>query len=313
MYRVSLQQFEGPMDLLLFFIRRDELDVYDIPIAQIADEYLAYVRLLEEIDLDGVADFIYMAALLINIKARMLLPSDVTDEDGEVIDPRRELIERLLEYVRFKEASDRLAQRRDAVNDLFPRGEAGSDKEEIRATHEVEIDAFVYDLVKALGHILRSKDENETVDVHEVEPLRYSVDEQQAYVLERLSQEARVAFSELAYQRSKPFVIATFLAVLELARQQHLFVELQGEAVEDFVLVTRDDGPLMEEDPARISGPASSSPQARESGGEGTAQAGTTDEPGPTDETNEGALAADASEGPASYETGGNGAVGGAS
>ncbi|MFQ5570488.1 MAG: segregation and condensation protein A, partial [Rhodothermales bacterium] len=74
MYRVHLQEFEGPLDLLLFFIRRDELDIYDIPIAHIADEFLEYVRLIEEIDLDGVADFIYVAALLISIKVRMLLP-----------------------------------------------------------------------------------------------------------------------------------------------------------------------------------------------------------------------------------------------
>ena len=109
MYRIRLQEFEGPLDLLLFFIQRDELDIYDIPIAQITDEFLGYVRLIEEIDLDGVADFIYMAALLIHIKARMLLPRPDLDEEGEPIDPRQELVERLLEYVRYKEAAEELA------------------------------------------------------------------------------------------------------------------------------------------------------------------------------------------------------------
>ncbi|PEN15091.1 segregation and condensation protein A [Longibacter salinarum] len=248
MYRVSLQQFEGPMDLLLFFIRRDELDIYDIPIAQIADEYLAYVRLLEEIDLDGVADFIYMAALLINIKARMLLPTETTDEDGEVVDPRRELVERLLEYVRFKEASDQLAERRETVSDMYPRGEAASDRDEIQDSHDVDVDNSVYDLVKALGQMLQQAEEEEEV-VHEVEPLRYSIEGQQEYVLERLMSEPRVPFSELCEGRSKPFIIATFLATLELARQQYLYVEIHTEDAIDFTLVERDEQPLIEDDP----------------------------------------------------------------
>jgi segregation and condensation protein A len=249
MYRVSLQQFEGPMDLLLFFIRRDELDIYDIPIAQIADEYLAYVRLLEEIDLDGVADFIYMAALLINIKARMLLPSEAETEDGETVDPRRELVERLLEYVRFKEASDQLDQRRETVREMFPRGEAGSDREDIRDSHEVDIDNSVYDLVKALGHMLKQAEEGEEETVHEVEPLRYSIEGQQEYVLERLLTEPRVPFSELCEGRSKAFIIATFLATLELARQQYLMVEVTREDAIDFTLVQKEEQPLAEDDP----------------------------------------------------------------
>ena len=249
MYRVSLQQFEGPMDLLLFFIRRDELDIYDIPIAQIADEYLAYVRLLEEIDLDGVADFIYMAALLINIKARMLLPSEAETEDGEAVDPRRELVERLLEYVRFKEASDQLNQRRETVSEMFPRGKAASDREDIRDSHEVDIDNSVYDLVKALGHMLKQAEEGEEETVHEVEPLRYSIEGQQEYVLERLLTEPRVPFSELCAGRSKAFIIATFLATLELARQQYLMVEVTREDAIDFTLVQKETQPLAEDDP----------------------------------------------------------------
>src|SRR5690625_568104 len=110
MYRVHIEDFEGPLDLLLFFIRRDELDIFNIPIARSADEYLSYVRVLEQVDLDAVGEFLYMAAMLINIKARMLLPTPELDEEGEPIDPRRELVERLLEYVRFKEASQRLTE-----------------------------------------------------------------------------------------------------------------------------------------------------------------------------------------------------------
>jgi segregation and condensation protein A len=249
MYRVELQQFEGPMDLLLFFIKRDEVDVYDIPIARIADEYLAYVRVMEEIDLDGVGDFIYMAALLINIKAQMLLPSSDADEEGEAVDPRRELVERLLEYVRFKEAADQLATRRERRREHFTRGDAAARKEEVQEAHDVEVDGSVYDLMEALGEMLDEAEEDEDEPVHEVEPLEHSVEDQQRYVLDRLMEEPRVSFRSLVRRRSKGFVIATFLAVLELTRQQYLHLELSGETA-DFDLVEREDPPLQPDDPA---------------------------------------------------------------
>jgi segregation and condensation protein A len=249
MYRVELQQFEGPMDLLLFFIKRDEVDVYDIPIARIADEYLAYVRLMEEIDLDGVGDFIYMAALLINIKAEMLLPSSETDQEGDAVDPRRELVERLLEYVRFKEAADQLATRRERRREHFTRGDAATRKEEVQQSHDVQVDASVYDLMEALGEMLDEGDDDDAEGVHEVEPIEHSVEEQQQYVLNRLMSESRVSFRSLVRAQSKGFVIATFLAVLELARQHYLRLELSDESV-DFDVTEREDQPLQPDDPA---------------------------------------------------------------
>lgn len=249
MYRVELQQFEGPMDLLLFFIKRDEVDVYDIPIARIADEYLAYVRLLEEIDLDGVGDFIYMAALLINIKAQMLLPSSETDEEGEAVDPRRELVERLLEYVRFKEAADQLSTRRERRREHFTRGDASSHRESVEEDHDVTVDASVYDLVEALGEMLDEAEDDESEPVHEVEPLQHSVEEQQQWVLDQIMTESRTSFRSLVRNQSKGFIIATFLAVLELTRQHYLRLDLsQGNA--DFTVTEREEKPIQPDDPA---------------------------------------------------------------
>lgn len=223
------------MDLLLFFIKRDEIDIYDIPIAQIADEYLAYVRVLEEIDLDGVGDFIYMAALLINIKARMLLPSPEVDEEGEPIDPRQELVERLMEYVRFKEAAEQLETHRARRTEHFTRGEASSEREELEDDHEVQVANSVYDLVQALGRILAERDEQDD-PTHEVEPLEYSIEEQQRYVLERIQDKEQVAFSELVHKQPKAFIIATFLAILEMARQRHVRILLEEGAPTRFYL-----------------------------------------------------------------------------
>lgn len=250
MYRVELEQFEGPMDLLLFFIRRDEIDIYDIPIARIADEYLAYVRVMEEIDLDGVGDFVYMAALLINIKARMLLPSQEANDEGDAVDPRRELVERLLEYVRFKEAADQLSTRREQRREHFVRGDASAARERVEESHEVEVDASVFELVEALGRVLETDEENEEEPVHEVEPVEYTIEEQQRHVLQRLRRESEVSFRTLIQGESRGFVIATFLALLELARQQYLRLRVEDRA-SDFSVEAREDAPLQPENPAQ--------------------------------------------------------------
>jgi len=255
MYHVELQEFEGPMDLLLFFIKRDEIDIYDIPIARITDEYLAYVRVLEEVDLDGVGDFLYMAALLINIKAQMLLPSSDEDEAGKGKDPRRELVERLLEYVRFKEAANLLEQQREERRNHFTRGDASSIRERVEDRHEAKIDESVYDLVEALGRALEAVDEEEGETVHEFDPQEYSVEDQQRYVLDQIQRQNRISFQSLVERRAKGFVIATFLAILELTRQQYLRLEL-ADARTDFAVTQRDGKPLQPDDPA---GPLTSS------------------------------------------------------
>lgn len=231
MYRIRLQQFEGPLDLLLFFIRRDELDVYDIPIARIADEFLEYVRVLEEVDLDGVGDFLYMAALLISIKARLLLPHQDVDEDGEPIDPRQELVERLLEYIRFKEAAGHLEAKFEHRHEQYTRGFASEELPGIDDTGDQLVDATVFDLIGALRRVLTQvPDEPE----HHVATESYSVEEQVLFLRESLGT-GRRSFVELIGGRSKAFVISTFLAVLELARMAELDLFVESGA-DDFYL-----------------------------------------------------------------------------
>ena len=237
MYRISLQDFEGPLDLLLFFIRRDELDVFNIPIAQIADEYLEYVRVLENIDLDSVGDFLYMAALLINIKARMLLPKPELDEEGEVIDPRKELVERLLEYVRYKEASTNLEDLHQDRSERFTRGHASSERERWEDRAEVEYDVSVFDLISALKRILTEAPEEPT---HAVAREEYHIEDQQEFILEILEREKKVSFAKTVGGRSKAFIITTFLAILELARQQRVWLYVPEHQPVDFLLEERE-------------------------------------------------------------------------
>lgn len=231
MFQVHVDQFEGPLDLLLFFIQRDELDIYDIPIADIADEFLDYVRVLEQIDLDGVGDFLYMAAILINIKARMLLPSTEVDEEGEPIDPRTELVTRLLEYVRYKEAAEQLKEQLSQRSELFTRGEASAPGIELGKGLDSIKQGSVFDLISALKRVLSTAEEE---PLHDVENESYTIEEQQSYVLSRIN-EGPVSFVKMVSRRSKAFIITTFLAVLELARSGSVEIKIVGDAL-DFEL-----------------------------------------------------------------------------
>ena len=237
MYRVRLDHFEGPLDLLLFFVRRDELDIHDIPVARIADEYLAVVRTLGALDLDAAADFIYTAALLVQIKTRMLMPRPETGADGEPVDPRAELVARLLEYVQIKEAAGALAGRFEARQRLFPRGQAADERERYAEPAETTFRATLFDLVSALGAAVARSAVAEP-DRHTVEREAYALDAQRAFVLARLAAGA-ASFAALVAGQTRAFVITTFLAVLDLAQRQAVRVVF-GLRPEDFGLELAD-------------------------------------------------------------------------
>jgi segregation and condensation protein A len=129
MYKIQLENFEGPLDLLLFFIKRDELDIYDIPISYITNEFIKYLDLIESLDLEAAGDFILMASTLMQIKARLLLPREV-DDKGEAIDPRADLVAALLEYKRYKEMSEELSLNESNQRKLNYRGNFTADMKE---------------------------------------------------------------------------------------------------------------------------------------------------------------------------------------
>src|SRR5699024_230097 len=140
--QVILEQFEGPVDLLLFFIRRDELDIYDIPIARITDDYLAYIMELERLNIDVASEFILLAATLMRIKAKLLIPRKPLDEEGNEIDPREELIERLIEYKQYKETLVSLREMEKEQSLKYPRGNVKRESENIaeRALVDIELE-----------------------------------------------------------------------------------------------------------------------------------------------------------------------------
>ena len=236
-FEVALPRFEGPLDLLLFFIQRDELDVFDIPIARITDDFLAYTRALRAVDLDAAGEFVYFAALLISIKAKSLLPVPETDEAGEPVDPRRELVERLLDYVRFKEAAGHLAgfhaaraahatRPADALADGAPAGPAPL------------APGTPWTLVRALRRLLVVVPEPVQ---HAVRRVRVTVAEALGRLADALAAGGRVSFRAFTHAHDRSFVVAALLGVLEGTRAGAL--RLRPGLGADF-LVERGEEPL---------------------------------------------------------------------
>jgi len=215
-YQISLQFFEGPLDLLLHLIRKHEVDIYDIPIATITREYLGYLELLHRLNLEVAGSFLEMAATLTYIKSRMLLPDPPSEEGEEEIDPRTELVEQLIEYQTCKDAADHLRQRAEEAARVHFRGIAGATSGVDRQTLLREL--TLVDLLDAFQTIVK---EMEGKGVHEVvvEPL--TIKDQIGVILDRLERRELILFTDLFEgQRSLSELVVTFLALLELIRLQ---------------------------------------------------------------------------------------------
>jgi segregation and condensation protein A len=221
-YAVKLPVFEGPLDLLLHLIRQNEVEIADIPIAQVSAQYLKYLQLMQELDLDVAGEYLVMAATLALIKSRMLLPSEGEEEESEGLDPRAELIMRLLEYERYKEVAESLSKRRLLGRDVYPAQSLGLDPV---PDGEREIEVGLFELIDAFRLVLENASSGE---VHEVETETISVRDRMMYVMERLAASDSIEFNAIFETHdavpSKPLIIATFLGILELARLAALHV-----------------------------------------------------------------------------------------
>jgi segregation and condensation protein A len=218
-YSVRLPVFEGPLDLLLHLIRINEVEITDIPIARVGEQYLEYLKLMGELDLEVVGEYLVMASTLAWIKSRMLLPAERVGEDGEEIDPRAELVARLLEYQRFKEVATELGERKRLGRDVFA---ASGFELEAPAESEREIEVGLFDLVEAYRRVLEAKRDAESKP-HEIEAEEITVRERMMEVMAVLGPRPSIDFDVLLREeQSRPYtkilVVATFLAVLELTR-----------------------------------------------------------------------------------------------
>lgn len=247
-YKVRLSKFEGPLDLLLFFIKRDELDVYDIPIFRITQEFLEYVRLMQALDLEIAGEFIVVAAELCQIKAKMLLPREERPDGVEEDDPRADLVRRLLEYRRFKEMSQELAvmseeQKRVHFRQYFKRDDRSTNvvEEEENLLKNVTMFHLLNAFKRAMERAPRVK------RTHDVEMIPVSIEEQSEIILASVSLRGELNFSDLfvEYLTANDFedlspavrlrVAVTFIAILDLVRNRQVALR-QHDTFDEIIL-----------------------------------------------------------------------------
>jgi segregation and condensation protein A len=230
-YKVKLEIFEGPLDLLLYLIKRDEIDIYDISLERITRQYLEYIQAFQELNIDLAGEFVVMAANLIYMKSRSLLPSDQQppDEDADEHDPRWELIRQLIEYKKFKDAAAKLQQRELEQERIFAREGSAPAPAGMLQLGEVGI----FQLINAFQNVLKRVEARQ--DVQEIFGERFSVSEKIELILQRTRNGAALRFSDLfGAIASRVEVVVTFLALLELIRlrqvralQKNLFDEIE--------------------------------------------------------------------------------------
>lgn len=236
-FEIKLPLFEGPFDLMLFFIERDELDIYDIPISKITNDFLEYVHQLEKMEIEVASDFILFAATLMKIKSRLLLPRPELNEIGEEIDPREELIRNLLEYKKYKSVIEELAQLEANRLSKEKRGNLVKELLELSKNEDVEAEMQHVDLYKLLkvfqkcmARLASRVDETK----HTVIQYPYTIEQQKDFVLEKISFKNQVPFEEfIRYNPEKIFVIYTFLAILDLL-QLSLITIIIGDGYNNF-------------------------------------------------------------------------------
>ncbi len=241
MYRIKLNEFEGPLDLLLFFIQRDELDIHNIPISKITNEFLEYVNYLQVLDLEFASEFILMAATLIQIKAKMMLyKNDDSVEEEE--DPRYELVKRLLEYKRYKDASGEIQTLEEENRKVFARNDFGGD---YKIDESVEEDMSIqnltlYNLLKAYKYAI----EHQPVEVvHNIMRLNVSIDEQIEYIHSECSKSEFVSFLKMISQMEKMRIVVTFIAILEMIKNEIIGIRI-NDSITDFEIYKIADIPV---------------------------------------------------------------------
>ena len=226
-WKVDLEVFEGPLDLLLYLIRREEIDIYDIPIERVTAQYMEYLDLMRQLNLDVAGEFIVMAATLMVIKSRMLLPVDRRatgeDSDEEWVDPRLDLVRQLIEYKKFKDVAANLGEREALVAESFGYGGGRPKFEKTSADAAGALgDVDIFDLLTAFQDVLARAAE---IPQGELKGMRWSVPEKMDLIVSRTRAEGQVTFSALfAETAPRGEVIVTFLALLELLRQHRVIV-----------------------------------------------------------------------------------------
>ncbi len=222
-YKVNLEIFEGPLDLLLYLIKKSHLNIYDIPIARITEQYLEYLEFMRLLDLGIAGEFLVMSATLMHIKSKMLLPPEETEPEAEEEDPRAELVKKLLEYKKFKEAATYLEERETVQRKIFKRVNPGAD---VEPKEEIFFETSLFDLIGAFSRALKDVPRDIFREIIEDE---FTVDGKMHDLLHALVKNRKLLLSGMFESvKNKVEVIVTFLAVLELIRQKEIVAAQKG-------------------------------------------------------------------------------------
>jgi segregation and condensation protein A len=238
-YKIKLPQFEGPFDLLLFFIERDELDIYNVPITKLVQDFLEYIHGQERLNIELSSEFIVFVSTLMRIKAKMLLPRKELDELGNEIDPRLEIINQLLEYKKYKEASAKMAdmeadrmqmiKRGNLVKDLYQVGEDASEGTEIQTIS-------LFKLMKAFERVMQRLQQRQNIPVHTVVQYNYTMEETRSYMLDSVRQQKIMSFEKIFdICENRIHAIFLFLSLLELVQLKFMNIIL-GEGRNNFIV-----------------------------------------------------------------------------
>lgn len=229
-FAVKLPIFEGPFDLLLFFIEKDELDIHNIPIAKITDDFLNYLHQLQTLNIELASEFIYVASALMRIKAKMLLPRPDIDEDGHEIDLKRDLVQRLLEYKKFKEVTERF---KDLEEDRFYMAKRGNITEDTKrlvsqSVPSEDLSSFnLYQLLKTYQKVTRNYLIRSEEVKHTIERYPYSIEEQKKQILTLININEQLDFKKMVLMsKDKVQFVYNFLAVLEMLQLQLVTIQL---------------------------------------------------------------------------------------
>lgn len=222
-YKIKLDMFEGPLDLLLYLIRKNDIDITDIPITEVTEQYMQYIEMMKLLDLDIVGDFLVMAATLIHIKSKMLLPPDPLAEEEEELDPRAELAQRLQEYQKFRQVAEDFKQKELSRRDLFGRLiDEDTRRRMMEESREISVDTSLFDLINALSDALKHSPQD---ILHEIIVEEFTVEQKIHDILHLLAEKKFYSLTQLFRRaRSRKEMVTTFIAALELVRLKEIFV-----------------------------------------------------------------------------------------
>lgn len=238
-YQIKLEQFEGPFDLLLFFIERDELDIYNIPITKITNDFLDFIHQGEKLNIELSSEFILFISTLMRIKAKMLIPRKELDAEGNEIDPRQELVNKILEYKKYKEASAKLAEMEEVRMLMFKRGNLQRELAQIgeESGEGTEIQAVtLFKLMKAFEKVIQKLHDRNNKPVHTVIQYNYTMEESRDYMLNHCRTAKTTSFEKIFdVCEDRMHALFLFLSLLELAQQKYLSI-VTGEGKNNFIV-----------------------------------------------------------------------------